>query len=218
MRSFLLLIILACSAATAQIYRSELVIVLNSGEELYGFAKIPRGRNKPIKLTQTDTKAEMIIDPQDIEYILLDIMIPEKKGLFSIPEYNEERLVIVPLDIGTEKKAKWIYALEIVAGDLSYYGYDIRAVKKEAGYRSRFYGDIPSPQPDSYKFSIGNYLYVTLEGQEVNAFGNQGSFLNKNANLLMSDCPNLIEEIKMKKRFEDEEIKRLIEKYNEGCY
>ncbi|SCY43933.1 hypothetical protein SAMN05192588_2899 [Nonlabens sp. Hel1_33_55] len=224
---FLLLFVFTSILSFSQIEETDLVIGMVNGNELYGKAEIPRKPNRPIELKQSEFDNPLIIQPEEIEFIILDILVTTKNNFFfpENPKDEEERLYLITYNLGTAEKPEWVYARELISGDLSYYGYRITAKKKSDFLNSAVYSDTHGntiynqvPIDSRYTYKVGRYFYKTFDGSIIIEKGSKASFLSKNADVLMSDCQNLVNSIKEKKRFEEGEVDQFIYKYNQGCY
>jgi hypothetical protein len=202
----------------SQIYETQVAIGLITGEEVYGLTKIPNGANRPIALEVASDLPKKIIMPEEIDYIIVDLLISEEFKENGEYVHQEERFIIVPINLKSKGKDKWYFAHEIIKGDLSYYGYQFKASKKEF---------TPNPNPfiggsgtasDKYTFSSSRYLYKTLEGTLLKSTKSQPRFLQKEAHKLMPDCLELVKEIREQRRFEEDDVKNYILRYNQGCY
>ncbi|WP_146126751.1 hypothetical protein [Nonlabens agnitus] len=223
MKNWCLFLVVTCFVSTAQVYETDLVIGLVNGDELYGRAEIPKKTNQPIILKQSDFDSPLVLQPHEIEYIILDILVTAKSNFFfpENPKDEEERLYLVSYNLGTEERPEWVYVQEIISGDLSYYGYHITAKEKSEYINSvggMGAGSYPVPIGSRYTFDIGRYFYKTYDGTIYREKGSKASFLSKNADVLMSDCMDLVKSIREKKRFEEGDVDQFIYKYNQGCY
>jgi hypothetical protein len=215
--------------AMGQIYESEIVVGLKNGNELYGKAKIPNGYNKSLVLKEAGSYQEIKIKPEDVTYIVIDVLVSKKKNLISTYQHREVRVDVVTLNLGSENKPKWVYAQHLIDGDLSYYGWQFRSGETEMREIINNFGfsdpNINYGTPlvsteviEKYTFSCDRYCYKTIDDKIHVANKYAGAYLKENAAILMYDCPNLIEEISVQKRFEKGDVENYIERYNDGCY
>jgi len=218
---FIFLLLIVCQI-DAQIYETDVAIGLISGEEVYGRAKIPNTPNRPIQLIESDDLPKKIITAAEIEYIIVDLLVTKKQRVEGELVHEDKRFYIKPLNLGDEEKPKWIYAVELIKGDLSYYGYMMKAT--EPSYDTR-YSNINSEFPtittfrnNKYTFLCKRFLYMDMFGSIHKSSNRKATYLQINAEILMPDCLNLVKEIRAQKRFKQGDIESYILRYNQGCY
>ena len=222
MRFISILLLLIAYQIDAQIYETDVAIGLISGEEVYGRAKIPNTPNRAIQLIESDDLPRKIITASEIEYILVDLLVTKKQRVEGELVHEEKRFYITPLNLGDEEKSKWIYAVELIKGDLSYYGYMMKATEPNySTYYNNFDSDFPTTTSsinNKYTFSCKRFLYMDMFGSIHKSSNRKATYLQKNAEILMPDCLNLVKEIRAQKRFIHGDIESYILRYNQGCY